>query len=150
MDEWGRRLQPMTHLLAVFSLIPSSLATTATGQPVEMIQPAFYESSFIEIIVSEKTSRPVRRQYRFRLPGARAFLLATVQQDGRFSIVTTEPSASIAPIHNRMPSVLGPGESSEWLDPRFTELANRSYIELAAKPEREITSFHAFIYSSNS
>lgn len=136
MDEWGRRPQPTTHLLAVFSLIPGSLATTATGRPVEMIQPALYESNSTEIIVSEKTGRLVRRQYLFRLPDARAFLLAVVQQDGRFSIVTTEPSANVAPIHNRMSPVLGPGESSEWLGTRFAELANRSHIKLAAKPKR--------------
>lgn len=97
---------------------------------------AFYESSSTEKVVSEKTGKSVRRQYRFRLPGARAFLLAAVQQDGRFSIVTTEPNASVAPIHDRMPLVLGPGESSVWLGPGFTELTNRSHIELTAKPER--------------
>lgn len=97
---------------------------------------ALYESSSTEKVVSEKTGKPVRRQYRFRLPGARAFLLAAVQQDGRFSIVTTEPNASVAPIHDRMPLVLGPGESSVWLGPGFAELTNRSHIELTAKPER--------------
>lgn len=97
---------------------------------------AFYESHAIERSISEKTGKPVRRQYRFRLPGARAFLLAAVQQDGRFSIVATEPNASVAPIHDRMPLVLGPGESSVWLGPGFAELTNRSHIELTAKPER--------------
>ena len=39
---------------------------------------AFYESHATERVASERTGRPVRRQYRFRLPGARAFLLAAV------------------------------------------------------------------------
>lgn len=85
---------------------------------------AFYESSSTEKIKSEKTGRPVRRQYRFRLLGARAFLLAAVQQDGRFSIVTTEPNAGVIPVHDRIPIVLGPGESGVWLGPDFGSLSN--------------------------
>ena len=70
---------------------------------------AFYESHAIERSISEKTGKLIRRQYRFHMPGARAFLLAAVQQDGRFSIVTTESNASVAPVHDRMPLVLGLG-----------------------------------------
>lgn len=92
---------------------------------------AFYESSDTEKVVNERTGRPVRRQHLFRLPGARAFLLAAVQQDGRVSIVTTAPNASVAPIHDRMPLVLGPGESSEWLGNDFASLVDRSHIQLA-------------------
>lgn len=99
---------------------------------------AFYESSAIERVPCEKTGRPVRRQYHFRLPGARAFLLAAVQQNGRFSIVTTEPSASVAPIHDRMTLVLGPGESVIWLDPNFARLADRSALGLTFATERRI------------
>ena len=78
----------------------------------------------------------VRRQYRFRLPGARAFLLAGIYEDGCLSIVTVEPNASVAPVHNRMPLVLGPGESSVWLGPDFERLANRDGIDLQVEPER--------------
>ena len=97
---------------------------------------AFYESHATERVASEKTGKPVRRQYRFTMPGARAFLLAGVQQDGRFSIVTTEPNAIVAPIHDRMPLVLGSGESTVWLGSDFAVLANRSAITLAFEPER--------------
>lgn len=96
---------------------------------------AFYESSATERVMSEKTGRPVRRQYRFRLPGARAFLLAGVREEGMLSIVTTAPNASVAPVHDRMPLVLGPGESSVWLGPDFASLADRSGIVLASEPE---------------
>ena len=96
---------------------------------------AFYESSDTEKDVIEKTCRPVRRQYLFRLPGARAFLLAAVQHDGRFSIVTTKPNASVAPIHDRMPLVLEPDESGVWLGPIFADLADRSFLQLEARPE---------------
>lgn len=97
---------------------------------------AFYEGHATERVKSERTGRPVRRQYRFRLPGARAFLLAGVCADGRLSIVTTEPNAVVSPVHNRMPLVLGPGESSVWLGPGFEALADRSHIRLTAEPER--------------
>lgn len=78
---------------------------------------AFYEGHMTERVESERTGKPVRRQYRFRIPGARAFLLAAVQADGRFSVVTTAPNASVSPVHDRMPLVLGPGESGVWLGP---------------------------------
>ena len=96
---------------------------------------AFYESHATEKAISEKTGRPVRRQYRFRMPGARAFLLAAVQQDGRFSIVTTAPNASVATIHERMPLVLGAGESSLWLGPDFASLATRDNVTLTSIAE---------------
>lgn len=91
---------------------------------------AFYEGHMTERAESEKTGRSVRQQYLFRLPGARAFLLAAVREGDRFSIVTTKPNASVAPIHDRMPLVLGPGESSVWLGRRFATLTNRSKLLL--------------------
>lgn len=97
---------------------------------------AFYESHGSERVPSLTTGKPVRRQYRFRLPGARAFLLAGVQEDGWFSIVTTAPNESVSPVHDRMPLVLGPGESSVWLGPDFATLANRPCPPLSAEPER--------------
>ena len=97
---------------------------------------AFYESHATEKVASEKTGRPVRRQYLFRLPGARAFLLAAVREGARFSVVTTAPNASVAPVHDRMPRVLGPGESGMWLGPGFAGLADRSGIALTSEPER--------------
>ena len=74
-------------------------------------------------------------QVRFTLPRHRVFLLAGVQQDGRFSVVTTAPNADVATVHNRMPLVLGPGESRLWMGPEFAALADRSGIALAAEVE---------------
>lgn len=96
---------------------------------------AFYEGHMTERVESERTGRPVRRQYLFRLPGARAFLLAAVREGDRFSIVTTRPNASVSPVHDRMPLVLGPGESSVWLGPDFAYLTNRGAISLDSSPE---------------
>ena len=88
-----------------------------------------------EKIESEKAGRQVRRQYLFRLPGARAFLLAAVREGDWFSVVTTAPNANVAPIHDRMPLVLGPGESATWLGQDFVVLSDRSALRLAAERE---------------
>lgn len=144
--EWGFPLDGRPH--AVFNTrIESALEQLRRGRrgmwakaiaegrclvPVR----AFYESHATERVTSEKTGKPARRQYRFTMPGARAFLLAGVQQNGRFSIVTTEPNAIVAPVHDRMPLVLGSGESRVWLGPDFSALANRNEIILASEPER--------------
>lgn len=96
---------------------------------------AFYEGHMTERVESERTGRPVRRQYLFRLPGARAFLLAAVCEGDRFSIVTTRPNASVSPVHDRMPLVLGPGESNVWLGPEFARLADRGRMVLSTEPK---------------
>lgn len=144
--EWGFPLDGKPH--AVFNTrIESTLEQLRRGRrgmwakaivrgrclvPVR----AFYESHVTERVPSEMTGRTVRRQYRFRLPGARAFLLAAVQADGRFSVVTTAANASVAPVHERMPLALGPGESVVWLGRGFGTLADRSGVALVAEAER--------------
>lgn len=96
---------------------------------------AFYEGHMTERVESEMTGKSVRRQYLFRLPGARAFLLSAVREGDRFSIVTTRPNASVAPVHDRMPLVLGHGESGVWLGPDFAQLADRRCVSLTSCPE---------------
>lgn len=139
--EWGFPLDGKSH--AVFNTrIESALEQLRRGRrgmwakaiaegrclvPVR----AFYEGHMTEKAISEHTGKPVKRQYLFRMPGTRAFLLAAVQQDGYFSIVTTEPNASVAPVHDRMPLVLGPGESGVWLGTSFASLVDRSRIQLS-------------------
>lgn len=83
---------------------------------------------------TEMTGKTVRRQHQFRLPGARAFLLAAVREGDRFSIVTTRPNASVSPVHDRMPLVLEPGESGAWLGPDFATLADRNQTTLLSRP----------------
>ena len=63
----------------------------------------------------ENGPAPIRRPFRFSLVGSTVFLLAGIAEDGRFSIVTTSPNSRVAPVHNRMPLVLAPGESHLWL-----------------------------------
>ena len=143
--EWGFPLDGKPH--AVFNTrIESALEQLRRGRrgmwakaiaegrclvPVR----AFYEGHTTERVPSPATGKPIRRQYMFRLPGARAFLLAAVQMDGLFSIVTTEPNANVAPVHDRMPLVLGPGESSVWLEPGFARLADRGRMVLSTEPK---------------
>lgn len=76
-----------------------------------------------------------RRDVRFSYPGHQVFLLAGVCAGERVSIMTTQPNASVAAVHNRMPLVLGPGESSVWLGPDYARLADRSGIALARAVE---------------
>lgn len=144
--EWGFPLDGKPH--AVFNTrIESALEQLRRGRrgmwakaiaegrclvPVR----AFYEGHMTERAPSPVTGKPIKRQYMFRLPGARAFLFAAVQSDGLFSIVTTAPNASVALIHNRMPLVIGQGESSVWLGENFACLVDRSRISLVSTPER--------------
>lgn len=145
--EWGFPLDGRPH--AVFNTrIETALAQLEPGRggmwarairegrclvPVR----AFYEPHKSEKVASPQTGRPVSRQYRFRLPGARAFLLAALRLDGCFSVVTTVPNESVAPVHDRMPLVLGPGESGVWLGSDFARLADRGGIRLAGVAEDE-------------
>ena len=69
------------------------------------------------------------------MPGRRVFLLAGICENDRFSVMTTEPNASVSPTHSRMPLVLAPGESATWLGPNFAQLTDRSAISLASEPE---------------
>lgn len=81
------------------------------------------------------TVNPPRRgaQLRFTLPGRRVLLLAGIRAGDRFSIVTTPPNEVVAPLHSRMPLVLGPGESGIWLGPDYPRLSDRSGIGLAVE-----------------
>ncbi|MGN0076886.1 MAG: SOS response-associated peptidase family protein [Parafannyhessea sp.] len=80
----------------------------------------------------KKTQRP---QVRYGLSGHSIFLMACVWEGERFSVVTTRPNASVAPVHNRMPLVLGPGESRIWLGDDWPQLADRSAVPLTAELE---------------
>lgn len=99
---------------------------------------AFFEPHQNETIISPRTGKPTKRQYVFG-PGPRAaapwLLLAGVFSDDCFSVVTTQPSPQVAPIHNRMPLVLEPTDVATWLSPGFADLADRSHVQLSIWPE---------------
>ena len=112
---------------------------------------SFFEPHATETSLSPRTGKPVKRQYEFfgcsrerigdndestpsdveRLP----LLLASIHDGERLSVVTTEPNASVAPVHPRMPLVLRFEEVATWLHGDFATLADRSDIALGAQPE---------------
>jgi len=49
--------------------------------------------------------------------------LYSIGKDGTAScaIITTEPNALVAPIHDRMPTILDPAAEARWLDPALTD-----------------------------
>lgn len=101
----------------------------------------FYEPHATERTISPRTGKPVKRPYRFEMPGGVPTLLAGVWQGDRFSVVTTEPNAWVRPVHDRMPLVLHPAEVPAWLwgsRDEYAALADRSSFELAARPQGEL------------
>ena len=61
-----------------------------------------------------------KEMFRFSDPSASVLFLAGISQifDGirRYSILTTEPNASVRLIHMRMPLILAPEDALPWLD----------------------------------
>lgn len=96
---------------------------------------AFFEPHGSETAPSPRTGRRVKRQYEFTSPDGEPLLLASVAWSGRLSVVTTEPNASVAPVHPRMPLALRFEEVRTWLDGDFPTLAGRSRPDLLAYPE---------------
>ncbi len=98
---------------------------------------AFYECHKTDVYFDEETGKQKSYQYRIQLEGSKAFLMAGIFQDGVFSVITTPPNGYMASIHDRMPLVLGKGESSIWLGSDFASLIDRSHISLVAKSVSE-------------
>lgn len=137
---WGFDAPPGTRSKLVFNTrIETALSQARDGRglwakPLVMGRCLVPVTSFYE---SWTRSAPRRgAQVCFTLPNQRIFLLAAICDDTRFSIVTTQPNADMAPIHSRMPLVLAPGESSIWLGPDYASLADRSGIRLTVTPEQ--------------
>jgi putative SOS response-associated peptidase YedK len=91
---------------------------------------AFFETSRSTRFRDPVTGRERASQFRFAMPGHSVFLIAGIAQEGRFSLMTTEPNATVGAVHTRMPLVLAPGESSVWLAGDFDRLANRGGVPL--------------------
>ena len=95
---------------------------------------SFFESHATETVPSPRTGKPVKRPYEFALPDSEPFLIGGIWQGGRFSMVTTDPNAAVAPVHDRMPLVLRPHEVSLWLSGGYQALADRSALALDVRP----------------
>lgn len=96
---------------------------------------SFFEPHATQTWRNPATGRMTKLPYEFRNPSGAPLLLGAVCQNGRTSIVTTEPNASVAPIHHRMPLVLAFEEVPTWLGLNWHALADRSSIVLEATPE---------------
>ena len=90
----------------------------------------FYEPHKAETHPSPKTGKPIKQQYHFSLPDSDIVMMAGIWEDGHFSVITTEPNRWMADIHPRMPVVLLPDELETWLYGNFTNLFDRSELEL--------------------
>jgi putative SOS response-associated peptidase YedK len=68
--------------------------------------------------------RKQKDKFLLRLPGTPMLYMAGLynlyrlpdgREEGRFVILTTAASGSVADLHDRMPVILGPGEREAWL-----------------------------------
>ena len=110
-------------------------------------RPSMWDKSFARqrcIIVAEEffeTSKDIynlnnkthHEKYAFRDPENPLTLIAGIYDKDKFSMVTTTPNSSMAPIHNRMPLVLKPTEIRQWLFQNFTSLITRNNFDLNVK-----------------
>lgn len=96
----------------------------------------FYEAHGTETVPSKKTGRPIKRPYLFEQTNGAPLRMAAIHDKGRFSLVTTEPNATVAPVHNRMPLTLTQQETILWLTGNFEKLRELSPVELTSRPER--------------
>ena len=95
---------------------------------------AFYESHTAERLVDPSTGKTAQRPYRFTMFGVRAFLLAGVAIEGHFSVVTVPASADVASVHDRMPLVMGRGDSRRWVGNGFETFERSMRPMLESKP----------------
>ena len=135
---WGYTL-PNSGKLVYNSRIESAASplwadSFAQGRAIVPVA-SFFEPHRSETQRNPETGRTGKRPYEFRSPDARPLLLGAVTNAGRISIVTTEPNASVAPVHPRMPLVLSFEEVSAWLGDAWGSLADRTHLPLTAAPE---------------
>ncbi|KRL90474.1 SOS response-associated peptidase [Lactobacillus kalixensis] len=86
---------------------------------------------------SKKTYQVNNKKYHekfsFADPDHPLTLIAGIYDGDHFAMVTTEPNASMSPVHNRMPLVLKPDELRRWLFQNFTSLIDRSDFDLTVR-----------------
>lgn len=95
----------------------------------------FFEPHQSETLTDPRTGKERRQQYLFTLPGSPVLFIAGIYEGGSFSLMTTEPNASVMPVHDRMPLVLREGETGTWLNGDFPSLFDRGAIPLRAEKE---------------
>ena len=95
---------------------------------------SFFETHETETYESPKTGRLIKRPYEFKSPTNNIMLIGCIWKDGRFSMVTTDANADMAPVHHRMPLVVLQEELPLWFSGDYLSLADRSNIRLESEP----------------
>ena len=95
----------------------------------------FYETHRSETTRNPTTGRRVKQAYGFQLADEPVLWMAGIYEDDHFSIVTTRPNDTVAPVHDRMPLVLRQGELPLWLGDGYAQLADRSGVTLISQAE---------------
>jgi putative SOS response-associated peptidase YedK len=93
----------------------------------------FFEAHRTETFISAKSGRAIKRQYLFALPDDAPLFLAGIHESGRFSVMTTEPNATVGAVHDRMPVVLRQSEVEDWLHGDWMGLFDRSGVEILGR-----------------
>lgn len=94
----------------------------------------FFEPSATETVISPRSGRPVKRQYRFTRPDGGILFMAGIYEAGCFSVMTCAPNRWVQHVHDRMPVVLRAEELDTWMAGEYTQLFDRSRVELASTP----------------
>ena len=90
-----------------------------------------------------------------RVGGGRVFAFAGLwerwwdrvsgEQQETFTIVTTEPNALLAPIHNRMPAIVAPEDYGRWLEPENRDPSSLMGL-LAPYPPEQMSAYPVSTY----
>ena len=79
---------------------------------------------------SAENGHTYHERFSFKNANGALTLIAGIYQKDHFSMVTTKPNASYAPVHDRMPLVLQAAELRQWLFQNFSSLVDRSQLSL--------------------
>lgn len=90
----------------------------------------FYEPHKTETFIDPATGKSRKQQYVFTNPASPILFIAGIFDKGQFSLMTTEPTRSMSPIHDRMPVVLGQSELNTWLTGDYLSLFDRRKVAL--------------------
>lgn len=135
--DWQER--PLANARLETALEPGSLWHEALDCRRCLVpERGFYESHRSRLMASQRTGRPVKQQVRFVSPKHPVLFMAGIYQDGGFALVTTEPSACVGAVRDRMPLALAPDEARRWLEgppSELASLADRTGLALLAQPE---------------
>lgn len=95
----------------------------------------FFEPHKTETFINPTSGKPNKQQYLFTLASSPITFIAGIYEGDRFSVITTEPTETVKPIHDRMPVVLKQEELPLWFSDDYPSLFDRARIDLTASKE---------------